>query len=255
MTDLPRFHTGAVGELTFAHINEMSRRLDALLPLVEQASVFDKDSLAVKPRVMVVFATPLTGKFEGKYQWREVILNAEDEPVGPEDDEWPELEAEGVSFRQGGMVDKETDELDDNYAVLLDINTEIPATGGYAICIRINRSDRKARYVLFAAVAGEPTGERPVAAVRIGEAIGPKAFGNINVYEYRGRRQLLSDTITVGDSCTVYDLGYHRPNPSNFSGSAQQTYHVLEVGSIVTGEQFSDTFWIGCLPRLDINCT
>jgi hypothetical protein len=39
VTDLPRFHSGRLGPLDFQTLNEMMRRLDALRPLVETASV------------------------------------------------------------------------------------------------------------------------------------------------------------------------------------------------------------------------
>ena len=77
MTDLPRFHKGSVGELTFDTVNEMMRRLDILLPLVQSAASGGGWTGKERPMVFPVYAerteeTTELGHY--KYNWWEVTL-------------------------------------------------------------------------------------------------------------------------------------------------------------------------------------
>jgi len=80
VTDLPRFYEGAVGRLDFTTMNEMMKRLDLLLPLVQNAAGGGGWSGKEKPTVFPVYAERsqyLTASGAHKYDWWEITV-AED---------------------------------------------------------------------------------------------------------------------------------------------------------------------------------
>ncbi len=77
MTDLPRFYEGAVGKLDFTTMNEMMKRLDLLLPLVQNAAGGGGWVGYDRPTVFPVYAersSYLTSDGAYKYDWWEITV-------------------------------------------------------------------------------------------------------------------------------------------------------------------------------------
>ena len=77
MTDLPRFTDGKIGKLEFHHLNEMMRRLDALLPVVQSVANGGGWSGKERPLIFPVFAertADVTRSGQQKYDWKEVTM-------------------------------------------------------------------------------------------------------------------------------------------------------------------------------------
>lgn len=168
MTDLPRYHTGSLGPIDFQTLNEAFRRLDALRPIIEQASVkASKEKAEIRP--IVVFASRILEEDipEGLpldvplYQWEQVIVRGDESAdedkgpntfVSPDDDDYESARAT-ATFRYGpqqyegadpkkGKGDPETRE--EGFGICFDENFQ----GGFCILIDSSRQDFKNCFVL-----------------------------------------------------------------------------------------------------------
>ena len=77
MTDLPRFYDGAVGKLDFTTMNEMMKRLDLLLPLVQNAAGGGGWVGDARSTVFPVYAERSAYKTDDgafKYNWWEITV-------------------------------------------------------------------------------------------------------------------------------------------------------------------------------------
>jgi hypothetical protein len=142
VTDLPRFHSGRLGPLDFQTLNEMMRRLDALRPLVETASVKNGSEFSTLGDVLIVQAAEThPAEYPGRFAWNQVIVRGESTPTIPVDgepdtiatevdDDWETIE-ENAQYRYGTVVNEEGDkEIEsDSYAISVDPTFE----GGYAV--------------------------------------------------------------------------------------------------------------------------
>ena len=120
MTDLPRFHSGRLGPLDFQTLNEMMRRLDALRPLVETASVKNGSEFSTLGDVLIVQAAEThPAEYPGRFAWNQVIVRGESTPTIPVDgepdtiatevdDDWETIE-ENAQYRYGTVVNEEGD--------------------------------------------------------------------------------------------------------------------------------------------------
>ena len=136
MTDLPRFSEGAIGRLDYAHLNEMMRRLDVLLPVVQRVAEGGGTSINVRPLIFPAYAEPSVDGGEGAYNWWEATITAGEATWNvPTDD---------PNARKGGDVD--AGEGLDTYGMLLDPSTTWE--GGWAICFVLKRTAGGVAYVL-----------------------------------------------------------------------------------------------------------
>jgi len=77
VTDLPRFYEGSVGKLDFTTVNEMMKRLDLLLPLVQNAAGGGGWVGLERPTVFPIYAERssfLTSDGAYKYNWWEITV-------------------------------------------------------------------------------------------------------------------------------------------------------------------------------------
>ncbi len=78
MTDLPRFYEGQFGKLDFSHLNEMMKRLDLLLPVVQAAASGGGWTGKERSLVFPVYAER-TGEPDSEglysYKWWEIVTN------------------------------------------------------------------------------------------------------------------------------------------------------------------------------------
>lgn len=107
MTDLPRFFEGEFGKLDFTTMNEMMKRLDLLLPLVQNAAGGGGFAASEKPMVFPVYAKRTgfqTPEEFYKYDWWEITV-VEDVVRWHDDDQDGEIQTnlrKGVSTESGG---------------------------------------------------------------------------------------------------------------------------------------------------------
>lgn len=169
MTDLPRFQSGSVGKLDFSHLNEVMRRLDLLLPLVQSAAAGGGASVLERPSVFPVYAVPTADDIAGAFDWWEVsVIDGDPVPVATHDS------PDDPNARRGGSVSRQ-DGLDD-YGILLDASAAW--SGGYALCVVVRGLSGRAEYVLLPLDAGLQT-----VVVRI---IADRGLRSVDIYDADG---------------------------------------------------------------------
>lgn len=284
MTDLPRFHKGQLGPLDFQTLNEVMRRLDALRPLIETASVEGKATNGTMPDALVVYAEQThPEEYPGRFAWNQVIVRGEyttsipvdDEPdtiATQADDDWPDIE-ENAQFRRGYVVVEEegkegaTEEVEaDTYAICLDPTFE----SGYAVLFPIRRTDAKRCYMLVPIVAGEVGSVgTTVNLFRIDEVLNESTLsgedgGSIRAIRYRGRVIGINSTGTGYTASTseyvLLDFG-QSPNrdinkPTVVPTGALLSIRTLDPGTIVLARRIVDTgiYVSSTLAHFDVDC-
>ncbi len=263
MTDLPRFHTGAQGRLDFTTLNEAFRRLDALRPLIEAAAVSGKLSVDLKPLVFPVFASSLAPQHPGKYGWREVLLRPDDTVVLSTDDDYEEILLTS-QIRRGGDIDSKTNEIDENYGIVLD--PQVDFSVGYCLCAVIRRIDASNIHVLFPQAVGDGgSGNRTAYLFRVGQFIEEVSLtiGNTTLsgHAYSGTLLSIRGNDTDEDNEVVlHDWSSNNINvPLTNTSSVQTSYHLLDTGTVltVTDPQSFTTgpvVHFGAPCRLDFEC-
>ncbi len=249
MTDLPRFHTGSLGSLTFDDLNEVMKRLDLLRPLVESAGV---NAVAGRDELVTVF--PVTAKAieeedvsVTRYEWTEIVVDEDDEVVESADDE--------TRIRSGGQIDSSTGEVDENYAVLADAGGSVD---GVAICCATRRSDGRLRYLLtptsgtttcdVLVVQGDGT---PVQAnVEDGAGILGYKYG-VSVIRFTGDE---TTGVRVGGA-SLFDWSANLLNKPVSKTEVTTSYHILQSGTCITGlKADGENYHLGTISRLDWEC-
>lgn len=279
MTDLPRFHSGRLGPLDFQTLNEMMRRLDALRPLVESASVENGSEFSTLGDVLIVQAAEThPTEYPGRFAWNQVIVRGESTPTIPVDGEpdtiatdvdedWSTIEQD-AQFRFGTVVNEEGGkEIEsESYAICIDPTFD----GGYAVLFAIRRTDGKRCYLLVPIVAGEVSGGTIVSLLRIGglEAESEKILTNdaggadIRALVYSARVITVRDdsSYSQGSLVTLLDFGQSPDEninkPTTVPDGAVLTSRTLDPGSIVLARKVGDQplYVSSTITHYDVTC-
>jgi len=277
MTDLPRFHSGRIGPLDFQTLSEMMRRLDALRPLTETASIRNGSDFKTLGDVLIVYATKTHPvDYPDRFAWRQVIVRGESTPSIPveedantiafeEDDDW-ELIVENAQFRSGTVVvdqgDKEVES--DSYAISID-----PAfSSGYAVLFAIRRTDGTRCYLLFPIMESQTTGSTSAGLVRVGEFLGESFLNNaaggnpLRALIYSATPIIIQDETeySQGSSVTLLDFG-QSPNanvnkPTTVPDGATLTSRTLDPESIVLARRIGEQplYVSSTITHYDVTC-
>ena len=278
MTDLPRYHTGQLGPINFQTINEMMRRLDALRPLIESASVDSTRPAYVVEAVLPVYANaPKSPQppFTGRYDWREIIVRGEststipvtgsfDSIANSSDSDWDDI-TENAQFRSGTVwieTGKGGDlEESDNYAISIDQGF----SEGFATLFVFRRTDASRVYVLFPMGSGGDN----MQLLRVSSLRGPvQLFTQENTDSVRGHAYecevitVASDglSIAVGDGFVdLIDFGLNPENynkPSILPSGPELTPRTLDPDTIILAKQLpgSTIFVSSTLTHFDVSC-
>ena len=275
MSDLPRYQKGSIGPIPFSTINEMMERLDAVMPLIEDAKI-KETSTAIKPKdLMVVFAFKQSGQ-TNKFDWKELIIH-DDQVVFEWDPGYAELAAT-QNLRSGSAVDENGRPLE-TYALCLDSSF----TSGFAICIPFRQAEDQKRYLLFP-ILGDVTEQEPrvrfLAQVMSVENVTPEIDiadegsepdGLIHTRKYKckllegasisgGQGDFSWGFIRKDGMIDVIDLGYHNVNRPTVDPGVTLTEVPLQVGTIIGVDRWirettGNAFWFYTgLPRFDVEC-
>jgi predicted RNA-binding protein with PUA domain len=277
MTDLPRFHKGSMGPLSFSDLNEMIDKLNAVEPLLEKAKrETTADSLEMS-KLMIVFASRDQTEPE-KYSWKQIIMH-DDEVVGVGEEGYEELVAQ-KNMREGKVRDEKGNPLD-TYGLSLDSTFDF----GYAFCIPFRQIDSPKRYLLAPISRGiqaQPPGERIIAIIDSVDSWQEVAVGEgghsteaLPVYVYKCKKldpqYDPTGNIPPGDFrlgfvkdshvITVLDFGLTELNkPTLSDNQVVLTERPLDVGTVITAdrwtpEEATETFyWMSSLVRFDVDC-
>ena len=279
MTDLPRYHTGQLGPINFQTINEMMRRLDALRPLIESASVDSARPAYEVESVLPVYANaPKSPQppFAGRYDWREIIVRGEStsaipvsgsyDSIANEDDaDWDDIES-NAQYRSG-TVWIETGkggglEESDNYAISIDQGF----FEGFATLFVFRRTDSSRVYVLFPIGAGGDN----MQLIRIESLQGQIQINTqgstdfISGHSYTGRVVTIASdasSISISDeSVVLLDFGLNPPTknkPTIIPAGPSLTERTLDPQSIILAKQLpgSSIFVSSTLTHFDVSCT
>ena len=279
MTDLPRFHGGSLGPINFQTINEMMRRLDAIRPLIESASVQNGTNPTERIAPMLVVANKPTPANAGRFDWREVIIRGEptdklplqDEPdtfAFEPDEDWDQIE-QNCQFRKGTVWVDGKDGQDpvesDSYGICVDPSFE----DGYAVCLPLFRTDGRRIHVLFPiGAASIGAGLFATSLVRI-SAIGPQVLipGSdarlLRAQIYTCRRITLKKGLTgydLGDSDFVLvDFGQNPLSlnePSVVPSGPTLSPRTLDIDSVVLAafDPLTERFVSSTLTHFDVTC-
>ena len=284
MTDLPRFHKGQLGPINFQTLNEVMRRLDALRPLIETASIQAEAESGMMPDALIVYAEQTHPvEYPGRFAWNQVIVRGESTPSIPvdgdpdsiatqTDDDWTDIE-ENAQFRRGYVVREEegkggtTQEVEaDSYAICLDPSF----SSGYAVLFPIRRTDAKRCYLLVPIVAGAVGGGgTTVNLFRITEVLGESTLngddaGAIRAIRYSGRVIGINST---GDGYSASTSDYllldfgQSPNadinkPTVLPTGPLLNIRTLDPGTIVLARRIVDTgiYVSSTLAHFDVDC-
>lgn len=255
MTDLPRFHRGNVGELTFEHVNDMMRRLDALQPIIEQAAVLTQLATNPKPNVFLSYATklPQTTSSQDRYQWEEVLFDTQDLYIHESAPNWEDALEYGVNFRKGGQPDDKGD-IGDDYGVRADPLADFDE--GLCITMAVRRIDRKLRHILVPLSLQKGQTLFVVAnGIGVQEVITPDY--TLQGYAYSGKSIAVtaSGEYQEAQDATLLDLSYNEINLPSHNTGAEMSYHVMNENTVVTPSWISGAYaYLGTLPRLDFTC-
>jgi len=259
--DLPRFHSGSLGPLGFDQINEMMRRLDAVLPLIEQQSRKQDGPNYGLPDAIPVYAKRGEGEYSARFSWKAIIVRGSessnpDTIVMETDDDRDEIE-EAAEFRQG-----KADES--SYAISVDDRFD----EGFAILVPYRRQDGRRSYVLFPVTAGN----RKLAIINglLGDEdievreIGGGTFLNASLWVYDA-----SELIFGADNNKIYlekrnpfalnDFSLHNlnapavPDGTTLIPRALDANTIVEYSTAVVGTAEPFHYMTG-LPRFDVVC-
>jgi len=281
MTDLPRFTGGSLGPISFAQMNEVMRRLDALKPLIETAGVSSNELTGLLGGVMLVYAKRKEDpQLADRFEWEEVIvLSGEDADKSDqtptdvvtffeqEDSVQWELAKEKAVTRKGG-----SDDDGDDYAICVDGEF----SEGFAICIARNATDGGKRYVLVPLIPTDPSVGgysglfRIVNALGEGESIATSDGGEVPAFVYTARRCLFGldkgqYEIRIIDDELIPFFHIGGPDQINIppvTGNPTLTPEQLEPGTFFNGTvvnvgvPFEPVYvgYITDLPRLRVEC-
>lgn len=273
MTDLPRFTGGSLGPISFAQVNEMMRRLDALKPLIETVGVTRGDEADAKDSVLLVYAKKTSSiDYPDRYDWREIAVRNVDKDNPTEtvanytEDDWEEIELDVVT--RGGTVLDEKGEESETYAISVADFEE-----GFAFCFVRRSLDGRRRYVLVPLVAGT-TGAGPAFSdLYLLEAVigdgGSVPFsdssGSVDCFIYTARSltpTVAGNEVRLAKGSEVfvfYDFGLANPNIPSVSTGAILTPRPLAEGTVFrgtlkelpTGQRIG---YVALPPRLDVEC-
>lgn len=257
MTDLPRFHTGEVGGLSFEHLNEAFRRLDLLRPLVEAAGVTTTRDPSGLPPIFPGEVWPIPDQAD-RYSWAEYAIDEEDVAFasGP-----AEEDADPVTYRRryGGIPDPETGEVGDDYAILP--TGIVVATKTPAVIFRTQKIDGKPIHLAIPrAIDGASLPAYATIESREADVTLPGTSRSAAVYQAT-RWAIEVDqedpevfTIVEGAPCKIYDLGISPLNAPLSETGASYSYHELEVGTAVFPTWAGRSGFISGPLRLDFSC-
>ena len=273
MTDLPRFHEGEIGNLTFAHLNEVMRRLDLLYPLVQMAASGGGSLLAMKSVLFPVYAIrheDADGQDEdsqqAKYDWWELTVQNDEvkwagltEKFGDDEDE-EEEEIAGTQLRSGnveeetyGILAKTPEGLEDQFAQ------------GFCLCAvvkpeksAIETVQTGVSYVLFPFDYGSNvpfcmiTGDPEIRQVAIAQQ-----DRSCHVYP----AMVLSAQLTEAEPGTEVELidlnSPEKVNMPNIVGAGTElTIKTYSYGTVFQSQKvLPGQYAFGQLPRFDVTCT
>ena len=270
MTDLPRFYEGNVGKLDFSHMNEMMKRLDLLLPLVQNAAGGGGWTGKERPTVFPVYAERSafqTSEGFYKYRWWEItvtenVMAWKDENIADEGDTQLRIgvvdEGEGGDF---GLLPFNPRETEPNTDVFVE---------GFAIAVLVRSANAQAqvggiRCILFPLALPTAPG---VGYVRLDgdPVVATMSVGGVDrmVHEYpatflqaesgpegeAGLIEKASDVIAV-------DLNALRTNEPSISGSDTTLVpRAYDAGTIFQATKVGeDRFAFTHLIRFDVVCT
>ncbi len=255
MSDLPRFYQGSLGRLGFEDLNEIMRRLDALRPLVESASIEGDRPFEIRSLVFPVKAKRLEGS-EARYSWNEVVIDTDDRPKTEDDEDFEGiLEAFDVSFRSGGQPPEDKEDDVDDYAVLLD-SFETGFEEGLAICFAIRRVDKATRYVLVPLESDAKPSLFMVSGGGSTQSVQLAKETSVMAVKYSGKafRSIGDGWEEVGEA-ELFDFSVNVLNEPISNTGATYEYHTLESGTIITPTfATASKAYLGTLPRLDFEC-
>ena len=257
MTDLPRFNEGAVGRLDYAHLNEMMRRLDVLLPAVQRVAEGGGTSINVRPLIFPAYAEPSVDGGEGKYNWYEATITAAEAT-------W-NVPTEDPNARKGGDVD--ADEGLDTYGMLLDPSSTWE--GGWAICFVLKRTAGGVTYVLVPVSAAGGTyvllltGAGPEISISTGD--GSRTVRRYSCDVYVG--QDMTSLRRIEQNAIAYDLNAKKENEPTVTPAEGGTAPALRPATYDSGTMFlgvrlspsvpggdPGAYAFGELPRFDVYC-
>ena len=257
MTDLPRFSEGAIGRLDYAHLNEMMRRLDVLLPVVQRVAEGGGTSINIRPLIFPAYAEPSSDGGEGAYNWWEATITAGEATWNvPTDD---------PNARKGG--DGDAGEGLNTYGMLLDPSTTWE--GGWAICFVLKRTLGGVAYVLIPVSAAggayvlELNGGGNEVTINTGDGSRSCARYSCEVYVGKDKTSLRK----VDTNALAYDLNTAYPNEPTITPAEGGTAPALrprlyDPGTMFLGVRLSarvpggdpGAYAFGELPRFDVFC-
>jgi len=280
VTDLPRFYQGEFGKLDFSHLNEMMKRLDILLPLVQSAAAGGGLKMETKSLLFPVYAKKASsdeqllddgdeGNPGNKYDWHEVTVVGDaakwysktENPFGDDDDDEEEEDEAPATQLRSGSIEEETYGI-----VALDPSTGQTESGfleGFALCMVVHKeaSDDKpggVAYLLFP-FSGTSTGTTRMCMItdsNPGNASISVEGESRQCYAYAGK--LLSEDLGSSEECQIIDLnGLAFSNKPTITGAdTDLPYRAYDSGTIMLCNNISGNKWgFGHLPRFDVNCT
>ena len=128
MSELPRYHKGKMGPVSFSDLNDVYERLDRLQQVAESVQTSIKQKSERRTDSFIVQATRGTGADDDKYIWREIIMQQDDTLLTETDDDFEKL-SRRKQYRSGQIRDDKNN-LTDNYATSI-----VPGfAGGLAMC-------------------------------------------------------------------------------------------------------------------------
>ena len=269
MTDLPRFHDGEIGNLTFAHLNEVMRRLDLLYPLVQMAASGGGSLLAMKSVLFPVYAVRSDeneDSGQAKYNWWELTVQNDEvkwaglkEKFGDDEGE-EEEEIAGTQLRSGN-VEEET------YGILAKTpqGLEGQFAQGFCLCavVKPEKStfetvQTSVSYVLFPFDYGSSvpfcmiTGDPEIRQVAIAEQ-----SRSCHVYP----AMVLSAQLTESEPGTEVELiDLNSPEkvnkPDIVPAGPELTIKTYDYGTVFQSQKvLPGQYAFGQLPRFDVTCT
>ena len=254
MSDLPRFYEGGGGRRDFTALNEMMRRLDLLLPVIESASLSESREMSERSKVFLVKAERLEGS--SRYAWKEAIVSSSDKILVEVDDDWGDVADLDIHYRQGGYESEdEEDPWVDAYAVLFD--PAVVFDEGLSLCVAVSRADKVKRYLLF------PLSAQALPTIfKVGgggsEAVVDFGDGSVSATRYSGTAYTQpgdEESEWTSNDATMWDLSSVEINEPIHNSGATMEYHTLVSGTYLTPSFVSkDTAFLGTLPRLDFQC-
>ena len=280
MTDLPRFYEGEIGKFNFSHLNEMMKRLDILLPVVQAAASGGGWNTKQKPMIFPVYAER-TGKTTSngapKYRWWELTIV--EDVVGWKDENTTD---EGdTQLRAGGGGEDSEEDKDDEETVDLtqfgilptdprDENPDVDAfQSGFAIAVAIKSGNSEAssggvKCLLFPLAAntsgpaycmitGEPTADMVTVgdnerlcniypATLLRSSPGPEGEAALQV---------------VDEEVTLADLNSSFENRPTITGAETTlSYRIYDTGTIFMATKIGEArYAFTHLCRFDVTCT